>query len=259
MRLTDAIKIFGSANTSPSSANVPGNVRKEPMLMMTMVSVVRYAGGYRVYGRGSHAVVTLANDGSIIGVVRRWRVATDSESIKPSITPEQVREDILRQLQPMTKSKGTHAIVDEVEIAYYDNNKAFLQPVYHFEATILPPNERISPIRVAGFIPIAEAKEPIPDLTKKTEGAEPGKATAPDPKQKHNGIGSDPTPKDITLGEYANRDWRNDNGYISMLYSFLNGLTFLNSLIPGLTPPTTRTQWYEAWPWKWWGLPPRLT
>ena len=250
LRLSDPIRIFGGANTRPDSANIPGNVRKESMQMMTMVPALRYAGEYRVYGLGSIAVVTLRNDGSIIGAVRRWRMATVSESIQPSITVEKVRSEILRQLQPMTRSKGTQAVVDKVDVAYYDNNKALLQPVYHFEATIQPPNERISPIRVSGFIPIAEPKEPIPDLTKKTDGAKPGKAITPDPKLPHMGIGTSPTPDDITLGEYANRDWPNDNGYISMSYAFLNGLTFLNSFIPGLTPPTTRTQWYEAWPWE---------
>jgi len=156
----------------------------------------------------------------------------------------------MRQLQSIMRSKGTQAVVDQVEVAYYDNNKALLQPVYHFEATIEPPNRRISPIRVSGFIPITNPREPIPDLTSRTEDAKPGKAITPNPKLPHKGIGTKPTPNDITLGEYCNRDWRNDNGYISMSYSFLNGLTFLNSIIPGWTPPVTRTQWYEAWPWE---------
>lgn len=250
LRLTDPISIFGGATTRPDSTNMPGKIKKEPTQMMTIVPALRYADGYIVYGLGSHAVVTLGNDGSIIGAVRRWRLATVSESITPSITVDNVRTEILRQLQPMVKSKGTRAVVDKVDIAYYDNNKALLQPVYHFEATIQPDNVRISPIRVSGFIPIDKTNEPIPDLTEKTEGAMPGKAIQPNSKEQRQGIGSKPTPNDITLGEYANRDWRNDNGYISMSYSFLNGLTALNSIFPGITPPTTRTQWYEAWPWE---------
>jgi len=150
----------------------------------------------------------------------------------------------------MVRSKGTNAVVDKVEIAYYDNNKELLQPVYNFEATVQSPDKRISPIRVSGFIPISTPREPIPDLTKKTEGPTPGKLTQPNPKLALGGIGGASTAANITLGEYANRDWPNDNGYISMSYSFFNGLTFLNSIFPGLTPTTTRTQWYEAWPWE---------
>ncbi|HMK60924.1 MAG TPA: DUF6345 domain-containing protein [Dissulfurispiraceae bacterium] len=250
LRLAEPIAIFGGANMRSGATTKPGETTREPALMMTIVPAVRYAGGFKVYGLGSHAIVTIDNNGAIIGAVRRWRMASVADRIKSSITTEQVRSEILRQLQSMTRSKGTHAVVDKVEIAYYDNNKKLLQPVYHFEATVQPPDKRISPIRVSGFVPISKPREPIPDLTKKTEGAMPAKPTPPNPKLPRGGIGTAPTPADITLGEYANRDWPNDNGYISMSYSFLNGLTFLNSIFSGWTPPTTRTQWYEAWPWE---------
>ena len=250
LRLAEPISVLGGAHTRPGTAETPGETRRAPAHMMTLVPAVRYAEGFKVYGLGSHAVVTLGGDGSIIGAVRRWRMASVAERIQPAITAAQVRQEIVRQLQPMLEAKGTHAVVDKVEVAYYDNNKALLQPVYHFEATVQPSNERISPIRVSGFIPIDTPREPIPDLTRKTEGAKPGKSSLPNRELPHGGIGALPTPNDITLGEYANRNWPSDNGYISMSYAFLNGLTFLDSVFPGWTPPTTRTQWYEAWPWE---------
>ncbi len=248
LRLAEPIAIFGGANTHSEATARSGETRREPAQMMTIVPAVRYAGGFKVYGLGSHGVVTLDNNGAIIGAVRRWRMASVTERVRPSIKADMVRREILRQLQPMVRSKGTNAVVDKVEISYYDNNKELLQPVYHFEATVQPPNKRISPMRVSGFVPISTPREPIPDLTKKTEGPTPDKLIPPNPELLRGGIGTAPTPNDITLGEYANRDWPNDNGYISMSYSFLNGLTFLNSIVPGWTPPTIRTQWYEAWP-----------
>ena len=250
LRLAEPIVIFGGANIHPGANAKPGEAKISPTQMMTIVPAVRYAGGFKVYGLGSHAVVTLDNDGAIIGAVRRWRLASVAERVKPTVTAVGVRNEILRQLQHLVSSKGTSAVVDKVEIAYYDNNKELLQPVYHFEATVRQANNRISPIRVSGFVPISTPREPIPDLTKRTEGPTPEKSTPPNPQLPRGGIGMAPTPDDITLGEYANRDWPNDNGYISMSYSFLNGLTFMNSIIPGFTPPTTRTQWYEAWPWE---------
>ncbi|HLX66260.1 MAG TPA: DUF6345 domain-containing protein, partial [Puia sp.] len=72
----------------------------------------------------------------------------------------------------------------------------------------------------------------------------------PDPKLPHGGVGTSGTPDDITLGEYCNQDWPNNNAYITMSYAFLNGLNYYNSIFPGLTPPVTRTQWYDAWPWE---------
>lgn len=246
LRLAEPITIFGGENAHPEASARPEEVRREPVQMMTIVPAVRYAGGFKVYGLGSRAVVTLGNNGAIIGAMRRWRTATVAEKVRLSFAAKNVRDEIVRQLQPMMKSKGTHAVVDKIEIAYYDNNKALLQPVYHFEATLQSPNERISPIRVSGFIPLIKPREPIPDLTRQIEGVKPNKPVSPNPKLPRGGIGDAPTPNDITLGEYANRDWPNDNGYISMSYSFLNGL---NSAF-FLAPPTTRTQWYEAWSWE---------
>ena len=251
LRLSESIILFGDAHTRPGTvSSKPIEKLKEPVQIMTMVPAVRYAGGFKVYGLGSHAVVTLGNDGSIIGLIRRWRTASIAESIKPAITSEMVRAEILRQLEPMVKTKGTNAVVDKIEIAYYDNNKEYLQPVYHFEATLQPSNKLVSPVRVSGFVPIATPKEPIPDLTRKAEGEKPATPKTPNLKLPNGGIGTAPTPDDITLGEYANRNWPSDNAYISMSYAFYNGLKFFNSIFPGFTPPTTRTQWYEAWPWE---------
>jgi hypothetical protein len=250
LRLAETIPVSGGEGGRPGTDGKTVKTNRQAIQVMTMVPALRYAGGFRVYGLGSHALVTLANDGTIIGAMRRWKMASAATSIKPLIKVENVRTEILRQLRPMLTSKGTKAIVDKVDIAYYDNNQNLLQPVYHFEATIQPAYERISPIRVSGFIPIGKAQEPIPDLTKKMDAASPGKAKTPDMKRRDGGIGSAPTPDDITLGEYANRNWPNDNAYITMSYAFFNGLKFFNSIIPGMTPPVTRTQWYEAWPWE---------
>jgi hypothetical protein len=186
----------------------------------------------------------------MVGAIRRWRTASSGGRIKPRITPDQVRKDILRQLRPLVAARGTTATVDMVELAYYDNNRKLLEPVYHFEATVQPANKRIARIRASGFIPIGPSREPIPDLAAKPEGEAPTATRPPNLKLPRGGIGKPPTPDDITLGEYANRDWHNDGGYVSMSNSFLSGLTFLNSLLPGLTPPVTRTQWVEAWPWE---------
>jgi len=223
--------------------------RGEPRVVMTIVPAVRYAGGFRVYGRGSHAVVSLGNDGSIVGALRRWRTASAGERIRTGISGEEVRESIERQLRPAIAARGTRATVDKIAVAYYDGNAKYLQPIYYFEATVTPGAERTSSIKIAGYIPIGKPLEPIPDLATPPTGPTPEK-----PKQASltspptNTIAGDAA--DISLGEYANQDWPNDGGYVSMSNSFLSGLTFLNSIFPGSTPPVTRTQWYVAYPWE---------
>lgn len=223
--------------------------RTEPGVVLTIVPAIRYVSGFRVYGRGSHAVISVANDGSVVGALRRWRTASPGERIRTTISAEEVRERIDRQVRPAIAARGTRATVDKIAVAYYDANEKYLQPVYYFEATVKPGTERISSIKIAGYIPIGKTLEAIPDLAAPPSGEKPG-----EPKQTSlalpltNTIPEDPA--DISLGEYANQDWPHDSGYVSMSNSFLAGLTFLNSILPGSTPPITRTQWYVAYPWE---------
>ena len=192
-----------------------------------------------------------ANDNSVVGALRRWRIASRGERVTTRISSEQVRANIERQLRPSVSAKETRATVDKIEVAYYDGNANYLQPVYYFEATVTPGDKRVSPIKIAGYVPIGKPREPIPDLAAPFKGEGPAEA------KERSGLAAEKllaeskgTPDDITLGEYANQDWKNDSGYVSMSNSFLSGLTFLDSIFPGWTPPVTRTQWYVAYPWE---------
>jgi hypothetical protein len=247
----EPITVRGGVITHEASEKMSGSAatREEPRLVMTIVPAIRYAAGFRIYGRGSHAVVTVGNDGTLVGALRRWRTASPGERIRTSMPQEEVRERIERQLRPMIAARGTHATVDKIAVAYYDGNAKYLQPVYYFEATVKPGAERISSIKVAGYIPIGKMLEPIPDLAAPPSGPAPEKPKqVSQPSSPTNTIAGDPA--DISLGEYVNQDWPNDGGYVSMSNSFLSGLTFLDSIFPGLTPPVTRTQWYVAYPWE---------
>jgi hypothetical protein len=242
-----AVRGAMASRETENKASAPNG--SEARVVLTIVPAIRYVSGLRVYGRGSHAVISIANDGSIVGALRRWRTASPAERIRTGISAEEVRERIERQLRPAIASRGSRAFVDKISVAYYDGNAKYLQPVYYFEATIKPSAERTSSIKIAGYVPTGKMIEPIPDLAVPPPGEKPEK-----PKQTSlaspplNIIAGDPA--DISLGEYANQDWPNDAGYVSMSNSFLSGLTFLNSMFPGLTPPVTRTQWYVAYPWE---------
>ena len=253
LRMAEPITIMGGATAHAPVAR-PGIreerpaqvVRTEPRSVLTIFPAMRYVAGLPVYGRGSRAVVSLANDGMLVGALRRWRTASAGERVPVTITAEQVRANIERQLRPMVATQGSRAVVDKITLAYYDGNANYLQPVYYFEATLTPGNERVSSIRVAGYVPVSKEREPIPDLAARPEGPKP---ETPSPKQISQ-FTSPADPADISLGEYVNQNWPNDSGYISMSNSFLSGLTFLDSIFPGLKPPVNRTQWYVAFPWE---------
>jgi hypothetical protein len=255
LRFADPITVMGGATAqAPANATLAtAPTRTEPRIVLTMFPGIRYVSGFRVYGLGSHALVSLANDGSIVGALRRWRTASLGDRIQTSITAKQVRADIERQLRPHVAPKGTQATVDKIAVAYYDANAKYLQPVYYFEATIQPAGHMASNIKVAGYVPIGKALELIPDLAAGPSGAAPATARPPLPgrvTQWRDTPGGAGVPGDITLGEYVNQDWPNNGSYTDMANTFLSGLTFMDSISPGSTPPVSRTQWWTAYPWE---------
>jgi hypothetical protein len=255
LRMADPITIMGGATTrAPAKASPPAAPQRiEPRAVLTIVPAVRYANGFRVYGLGSHAAVSLDNEGTMVGALRRWRSATTGGLIHPRITAAQVRAAITRQLRPQLTRRDSRATVDQIAVAYYDGNTKYLQPIYYFTATIHPPERRIADIRVRGYVPIGTPLEPIPDLAARSSGPEPGTpkrtaAAAPPTALAARTVAANPA--DISLGEYVNQDWPNNGAYVDMSNQFLAGLTFLSSLFPGATPPVARTQWYVAYPWE---------
>lgn len=249
LRVADPISLMGGATAHTATTAAPA--RTEPRQMMTMVPAVRYVGAFRVYGRGSHALVTVGDNGAIVGALRRWRTATPGQSIVASVPAQQVQTEIQRQLRPQLGVHGATAVVDKISVAYYDGNQKYLQPIYYFEATVHSTEKGIGDTKVAGFVPIGKALEPIPDLALKPSGASPAAPKPPTGAGKPVGaVSSAGIPGDISLGEYANQDWPTSSAYLSMANNFLGGLTFLNSIFPGILPPVARTQWYTAHNWE---------
>ncbi|MGA9470996.1 MAG: DUF6345 domain-containing protein [Terriglobales bacterium] len=238
VRIGETIPVKGSATTHSPAGGAP--TRTEPRDVMTIVPALRYVSGFRVYGRGSHAAISLANDGSTVGALRRWRTASQGERIQTRITADQVRADIERQLRSQLRREGTRATVDKIEVAYYDGNANYLQPVYYFEATLQPADKRISNIKIAGYVPLGKPLEPIPDLAAAPTGERPGITKSGQP---HAALNTAPTPGDITLGEFANQDWPTSSAYLDMANNFFSGLA-------SGSQPVSRTLWWTAYTWQ---------
>jgi len=254
LRVSDAIPVMGNSVEHGAAEN---GTASEPKQVMTLVPAIRYANGYPVYGSGSRALVSVANDRSVTGLLRRWRTASLQSQVKPTMTSDQVKADIVRQLTPYVKG-GTHATVDTVVLAYYDGNANYLQPVYRFEAVLTPEKRGAANIKIAGYVPIGKTLEAIPDLATEVPGAKPSTATAPPvatrienepiaPKamEQPGGVGASV----ISVGEFANQDWPNSSAYLDMANSFLSGLDFGHIFAFG-DPPFSRTLWWTAYPWQ---------
>jgi hypothetical protein len=240
-RVSDAISVMGAATARGGTA--AARLRTAPRTVLTIVPAIRYAGGFRVYGRGSHAAVSLSNDGSIVGALRHWRTASPDAPMTTSLTADQVRANIERQLRPTVAKPGTSATVDKIEVAYYDANALYLSPVLHFEATITSSDKRVSNTKIAGYVPVGTPREPIPDLAAPPSGPRPGTTPLRAGGKPNGAMGAAPIAGDISLGEFANQDWTTSSAYLDMANSFFAGLS-------SGSQPVSRTIWWTAYPWQ---------
>jgi hypothetical protein len=248
LRLSGAIQVTGGSAAHGATA-----AAAEPKVVMTLVPAVRYASGMPVYGLGSRALIAVANDQSVTGALRRWRTASLGTTIKPVMNAAQVKADIVRQLTPYVAG-GTHANVDLIELAYYDANASYLQPVYRFAATLTPAQKGAANIRIAGYVPVGAALEPIPDLVTAPSGEKPSMSSAPPAASERpqmtmemsGGVGG---VSSISVGEFANADWPNSGAYLDMANNFLSGLNLGHTFAPA-QPSFSRTIWWTAYSWQ---------
>lgn len=240
-RVGDAVTVMGGA--TPRTGTAIARTRSAPRTVLTIVPAIRYAGGFRVYGRGSHAAVSLNNTGAVVGALLRWRTASRLQTIATSLTADTVRASIERQLRPTVARAGTTATVDKIEIAYYDANARYLSPVVHFEATITSSDAGVSDTKIGGYVPIGTPREPIPDLAAPPSGTPPGTTTQGTGAKPKAAMGAAPITGDISVGEFANQDWPTSSAYLDMANNFLAGLS-------SGSQPVSRTIWWTAYPWQ---------
>jgi hypothetical protein len=271
--LAVAQNVFGRADVLPKDATTlrlspptvlwadgatraNGTVRAgSPASLLSYVPVQRYAANYPVFGKGSRAMVAVANDGSVQGFVRRWRSASVAGQLAPATSAAAVVQSIESQLKGYVNAT-TSAIVDRIGIGYYDGNQSFLQPVYYFTAIIhrLTPAGKAAPVddHVIGYVPIAQPVEPLPVLSRPPSGPTPALrgTLAVAPRATGTNAGSAAT---VSVGEYIVRnddaDWNNN------AVEFWNGMAAGNALANLLSifglgspqPPVARTQYYWAY------------
>jgi Family of unknown function (DUF6345) len=195
-------------------------------IYLTYVTARRSVGGkYFVYGPGSRALLAIGNDGSVQGLLRRWKTAAPSGDARETRTREQIAEAIRVQLRPAAKYGEVEVL--GTEIAYYDGHHNYLQPVYRFTARIHSPegkiaeysdadrkNHQVDDDFVIGYVPIGKEREPIPSLL-----AGPGAAPAEPKKKAAEAL----KPGDPTVGRYVVRN--DDSNWVANANEFWGGLT----------------------------------
>jgi hypothetical protein len=124
----------------------------QPKVLFT--SLRRTVNGIAVDGPGSRFTTAVSADGQIVGAVYHWRgrAKKPEKSLRPRDEKE-VKDEITKQL------KGTRAVspilVRKIELAYYDADQRFVQPVYRYVAEVTHAS-RVSKGRTSfyvGYVP----------------------------------------------------------------------------------------------------------
>ena len=148
-------------------------------LLLAYVRLRRFVEKYPVYGPGSRALLVVGSGGSLQGFMRRWKTGASFDRVTQSRSREEVARNISAQLEPLTRLAEVE--VQNVELAYYDGNQNFLQPVYRFTARILQTparDKRTDDDLIIGFVPVGKEYEPLPNLAK-GDGPNPSAPKAP--------------------------------------------------------------------------------
>lgn len=208
---------------------------------LSFVRFERRLNGLPVFGPGSHAMIGVAEGGSIHAFSHRWRQAIAITEKIAAHPREVIGKAILEQLA--AEVKPNHVQVDKVTVGYYDSGKEILQPVYRFEATVTSPDARLVANRhVLGYVSIGEAPEPLPVLGVQ-RGRSPMEPSGRGQHAKTSGI----TPEgDPTVGRYVVRDDSPD--WVSSANDFMNNLELAQGLDGRIQ--FTNKQYYWAEPWE---------
>ena len=124
----------------------------------------REINGLPVIGPGSKFIVHLGHKGKIVGLTRHWRelnrkaISLDYQEIyNEDEAFEQAKRSIASEF-----GKGASFEVLQHQMAYYDNNGSFLQPVHAFQVKVQLANYDIEPF---DYVSVIQAmKKPQEDL-----------------------------------------------------------------------------------------------
>lgn len=126
------------------------------------VSLQRRVGKWPVDGPGSRFSVAVAPDRKLVGAIYYWKRPTRANSVAP--LKELVVKDKIRE-QILTAKPESPVHVKRIELAYYDADGQFLQPVYRYVAEYLRSKSSVGRTQlVVGYIPLSSAKEVIQEI-----------------------------------------------------------------------------------------------
>ncbi|WP_158822082.1 DUF6345 domain-containing protein [Granulicella sp. S156] len=211
--------VVGSTAQLVSSGGKP--TVSDVKLYLTYVAVSRTVSGYKVYGTGSHAAVAIGTDGSLYGLVNRWKAGSFASTLTERRSKAQIQAALLAVLKPLTSNSNVEVI--SVEVAYVDDNLAAMTPVYRVVSRLHPlpsaganPQLLQSTDYVATYMAYGNGQLPA----ELVPGSGPAPSSAP---ANHSALDQAVVPAgDPTVGRYVVRDAQ--SGFVSEANGFWDGL-----------------------------------
>jgi hypothetical protein len=153
---TSVVYAAETSSVVPSADATNGTARAKLMYRRAQ----RMVGPYRVEGPGSRALVGIGADGQLESFTRAWRRA---EKVNEPMAPLDDDEVIARIQRQVEQFRSSGNIDVKIDIAYYDSNVTYIQPVFRFTVRITNGGNE-QPVFMIGYVPYMKEWEPLPKL-----------------------------------------------------------------------------------------------
>jgi hypothetical protein len=142
--------IGGLRASSVLKGDVPGPIIDK----LKTVTFSRQLEGLPVIGAGSKMIVNIGNGGEVIGVSKRWRELDKPTRVDPAQLLSE-KEAIALSKKQILSEFGAKSVIRFVstQVAYFDNNGQFIQPVFAFQTMVTLADRGVAPIEYVSIVP----------------------------------------------------------------------------------------------------------
>lgn len=146
-----------------SNAVLKGGKRGPIIDKLKTITFSRQLNELPVIGAGSKLIVNVGDEGEIIGVTKRWRELSEPVRLNPKELISE-REALGRAKRQILSEFGRNSEIEfeDIQVAYFDNNKRVIQPVFAFQVRVTLEDKNLEPLNYISIIPVMA--NPIEEL-----------------------------------------------------------------------------------------------
>ncbi|PZS12555.1 MAG: hypothetical protein DLM57_18720 [Pseudonocardiales bacterium] len=201
--------------------------------VLSVVKLRRQVGNVPVFGPGSSASAAFSHNG-MEAFNHRWSTATLSGDRIEAHPPRAIVERVVEHLGELPAQREVQ--LRDIKVAYFDDGKGTLQPVYRYRVTLPSKDGVTAPGMLVGYVPIGELVADLPSLYPTLTNL---------PKQALQNVRLPRPYTGTTVGRYVVRE--DNDGWVASANSFWDGVSSGAASVPG-GPSFKDSQYYWAEP-----------